>query len=200
MAILCTDYPDLLIACHKATPLVLGVGEGENFISSDVSALLGYTRKFIYVKDNDLCLLTREGITIKNPAGEVITPEIKEISWSADAAEKNGYEHYMLKEINEQPIVFRRMLEKRVNDGRFRLKNLLGKKSKRRNGTKSILSPAVRRIIPDWSGAQCLKNWRKFRSRSRSPASSAIASRCSTEILWLSRSANQARLPTLKLL
>ena len=119
LAILCTDYPDLLIACHKATPLVLGVGEGENFISSDVSALLGYTRKFIYVKDNDLCLLTREGITIKNPAGEVITPEIKEISWSADAAEKNGYEHYMLKEINEQPIVFRRMLEKRVNDGRI---------------------------------------------------------------------------------
>ena len=119
LAILCTDYPDLLIACHKATPLVLGVGEGENFIASDVSALLGYTRKFIYVKDNDLCLLTREGITIKNPAGEVITPEIKEISWSADAAEKNGYEHYMLKEINEQPIVFRRMLEKRVNDGRI---------------------------------------------------------------------------------
>ena len=119
LAILCTDYPDLLIACHKATPLVLGVGEGENFISSDVSALLGYTRKFIYVKDNDLCLLTREGITIKNPAGEVITPEIKEISWSADAAEKNGYEHYMLKEINEQPIVFRRMLEKRVNDGKI---------------------------------------------------------------------------------
>lgn len=119
LAILCTDYPYLLIACHKATPLVLGVGEGENFISSDVSALLGYTRKFIYVKDNDLCLLTREGITIKNPAGEVITPEIKEISWSADAAEKNGYEHYMLKEINEQPIVFRRMLEKRVNDGKI---------------------------------------------------------------------------------
>ncbi len=119
LAILCTDYPDLLIACHKATPLVLGVGEGENFIASDVSALLGYTRKFIYVKDNDLCLLTREGITIKNPAGEVITPEIKEISWSADAAEKNGYEHYMLKEINEQPIVFRRMLEKRVNDGKI---------------------------------------------------------------------------------
>ena len=59
LAILCTDYPDLLIACHKATPLVLGVGEGENFISSDVSALLGYTRKFIYVKDNDLYLLTR---------------------------------------------------------------------------------------------------------------------------------------------
>lgn len=119
LAILCTDYPDLLIACHKATPLVLGVGEGENFIASDVSALLGYTRKFIYVKDNDLCLLTREGITIKNPAGEVITPEIKEISWSADAAEKSGYEHYMLKEINEQPIVFRRMLEKRVNDGKI---------------------------------------------------------------------------------
>ena len=119
LAILCTDYPDLLIACHKATPLVLGVGEGENFIASDVSALLGYTRKFIYVKDNDLCLLTREGITIKNPAGEVITPEIKEISWCADAAEKNGYEHYMLKEINEQPIVFRRMLEKRVNDGKI---------------------------------------------------------------------------------
>lgn len=114
LVILCTDYPEMMIACHKATPLVIGVGEGENFVASDVSALLNYTRQIIYVRDNDLCLLSKDGIIIKDDKGEIITPEIKEIEWSADAAEKNGYEHYMLKEINEQPIVFRRMLEKRI--------------------------------------------------------------------------------------
>lgn len=122
LAILCTDYPDMIIACHKATPLVLGIGEKENFIASDVSALLGYTRKIIYVKDGDICLLTREGISIKSPQGDIVTPEIKEIEWSADAAEKNGYEHYMLKEIHEQPIVFRKMLEKRLKDERITFK------------------------------------------------------------------------------
>lgn len=119
LVILCTDYPEMMIACHKATPLVVGAGEGENFVASDVSALLNYTRQIIYVRDNDLCLLSKEQIIIKDSMGEIVQPVVKEIEWSADAAEKNGYEHYMLKEINEQPIVFRHMLEKRIVNNRI---------------------------------------------------------------------------------
>ena len=118
LVILCSDYPDLLIACRKANPLVLGVGEGENFIASDVPALLAYTRNCIYPNDGELCFVKREGIIIKDSEGKVIEPKIKQILWNAEAVEKNGYEHYMLKEIHEQPDAFRRMLKNRLKDGK----------------------------------------------------------------------------------
>ena len=117
LVMICADEPDKIIACRKDSPMVLGVGNGESFIASDVPALLAYTRECMYVEQGELCVLTQDGITIKNHALEVIDKEIHTIEWDAEAAEKDGYEHFMLKEIFEQPTVFKKTIAGRIHDG-----------------------------------------------------------------------------------
>jgi len=117
LVMICADEPDKIIACRKDSPMVLGVGDGESFIASDVPALLAYTRECMYIEQGELCVLTQEGITIKNHALEVIDKEIHIIEWDAEAAEKDGYEHFMLKEIFEQPTVFKKTIAGRIRDG-----------------------------------------------------------------------------------
>lgn len=114
LVMVCADEPDKIIACRKDSPMVLGVGEGESFIASDVPALLAYTRNCMYIEKGELCVLTRDGITIKNHALEVIEKEIHAIEWDAEAAEKEGFEHFMLKEIFEQPAVFKKTIAGRI--------------------------------------------------------------------------------------
>ena len=120
LVMVCADEPDKIIACRKGSPMVLGVGEGESFIASDVPALLAYTRKCIYIEPGELCILTQDGIEIKNHQGEVLAKEIHTIDWSAEAAEKGGYEHFMLKEIEEQPAAFQRAMAGRIKNGRVK--------------------------------------------------------------------------------
>lgn len=114
LVMVCQDEPDKIIACRKDSPMVLGVGEGESFIASDVPALLAYTRNCMYIEKGELCVLTQDGIAIKNHELQPIKKEVHTIEWDVEAAEKDGYEHFMLKEIFEQPEVFKKTLAGRI--------------------------------------------------------------------------------------
>lgn len=116
LVMICADEPDKIIACRKASPMVLGIGEGENFIASDVPALLSHTRQCMYIEPDELCLITADEIVVKDPLGQVIAKDVHTIEWDAESAEKGGYEHFMLKEIHEQPEAFRRTLSGRIKD------------------------------------------------------------------------------------
>ena len=98
-----TDEPDKIIAARKDSPLVIGIGEGCNYLASDVPAILEYTRKIIYLQENDIALITRDNVLIENIEGEMQTREVSEITWTMEDAEKGGEPHFMLKEIKEQP-------------------------------------------------------------------------------------------------
>ncbi|MCK4723660.1 MAG: isomerizing glutamine--fructose-6-phosphate transaminase, partial [Dehalococcoidia bacterium] len=103
LIVLHADCSELAIA-RRGSPLIVGVGDGEYFIASDVPAVLDYTDRVIYFEDEDVGLITKEGIRITNN-GEELSREEHRITWSAEDAQKGGYEHYMLKEIHEQPTV-----------------------------------------------------------------------------------------------
>ena len=103
LGILCADTPDRLIAARKDAPLLLGYGEGENFIASDVTALVKYTRDVSYMEDGEVAVLTREGIEVYDALEQKVEKKHFTIDWEVSAAEKGGYQHFMLKEIMEQP-------------------------------------------------------------------------------------------------
>jgi glucosamine--fructose-6-phosphate aminotransferase (isomerizing) len=103
LAVIYAKEPDKIIAARKGSPLVIGVGEGENFVASDVSAILAHTKKVIYLDDGELAIITRESHTVKSIADKEIEKEIHEINMSLDEIDKGGYPHFMLKEIMEQP-------------------------------------------------------------------------------------------------
>ena len=94
---------DEVVASRCESPLVVGLGEGENFISSDVTALLKYTNRMVYVQDGEVVRITKDSVTIKNAKGEVVSREPQTVTWNLEDAEKAGYPHFMLKEIFEQP-------------------------------------------------------------------------------------------------
>ena len=117
LGILCADCADQIIAVRKDSPLILGYGEGCNFIASDVTAILRHTRRVGYMEDGELAVLTREGIQCYNHLMQPIEKEIVTVDWEIDAAEKGGYEHFMFKEIMEQPEALRRCLSPRIREG-----------------------------------------------------------------------------------
>ncbi len=117
LGILCAGCPDQIIAVRKDSPLILGYGEGCNFIASDVTAILRHTRRVGYMEDGELAVLTREGIQCYNHLMQPIEKEIVTVDWEIDAAEKGGYEHFMFKEIMEQPEALRRCLSPRIREG-----------------------------------------------------------------------------------
>ncbi len=124
LGILCADCPDRMIAARKDTPLLLGFGDGENFIASDVTALLPYTRDVVYMDDGETAILTREGIEVFDPLQQPIEKEHHHIDWDVSAAEKGGYPHFMLKEIFEQPDALSRAISPRIRDGRVVLDDM----------------------------------------------------------------------------
>ena len=124
LGILCADAPDRLIAARRDAPLLLGYGQGENFIASDVTALLRHTRDIVYMDDGELAIITAEGIRIYDERRRPIHKEHHHIDWDVDAAEKGGYDHFMLKEIYEQPAAVRRAITGRIRDGRVVLSDL----------------------------------------------------------------------------
>ena len=117
LGILCANCPDQIIAVRKDSPLILGYGEGCNFIASDVTAILRHTRRVGYMEDGELAVLTREGVQCYNHLMQPIEKEIVTVDWEIDAAEKGGYEHFMFKEIMEQPEALRRCLSPRIREG-----------------------------------------------------------------------------------
>ena len=124
LGILCADTPDRIIAARKDAPLLLGFGKGENFLASDVAALLCHTRDVVYMDDGELAIITAGGVRIYDERRRPIEKEHHHIDWDVDAAEKGGYDHFMLKEIYEQPAAVRRAVTGRIRDGRVVLSDL----------------------------------------------------------------------------
>ena len=124
LGILCADTPDRIIAARKDAPLLLGFGQGENFLASDVTALLCHTRDGVYMDDGELAIITAGGVRIYDERRRPIEKEHHHIDWDVDAAEKGGYDHFMLKEIYEQPAAVRRAVTGRIRDGRVVLSDL----------------------------------------------------------------------------
>ena len=117
LGIICADEPEKLIAVRKDSPLILGLGEGFNVLASDVTAIIKHTREVIYMEDGELAALTRQGVTCYNHLLQPVDKEISHVDWEIDAAEKGGYEHFMFKEIMEQPEALRRAIFPRLKDG-----------------------------------------------------------------------------------
>ncbi len=119
LGILCSDYPDSFIAVRKASPLIVGLGEGENFIASDVTAILKHTRNVYYLEDDEIVVLTKDSVKVYNTDKEEIKKEVKTVDWDVSAAEKGGYEHFMIKEIEEQPKAIRATISPRIKNGKI---------------------------------------------------------------------------------
>jgi glucosamine--fructose-6-phosphate aminotransferase (isomerizing) len=115
------EHPDLLIAVRKDSPLILGLGEGENFIASDIPALLKHTREIMRLDERELAVLTRTGVSVYDRFGDPVEKAPEHIAWDVSAAEKGGYAHFMLKEIMEQPTAIRNTISPRIKDGEIDL-------------------------------------------------------------------------------
>jgi glutamine---fructose-6-phosphate transaminase (isomerizing) len=119
MAVASPEEPDRIIVTREGSPLVIGLGMGENFIASDVAALLPVTQRFLFLEEGDIAEITRNEITIQDRSGELVTREEKESKLNANSVDKGPYRHYMLKEIFEQPAVIAETLEGRIYKGRL---------------------------------------------------------------------------------
>ena len=118
LGMLCADCPDRIIAARKDAPLLLGYGKGCNFLASDVTAIIKHTRDVAYMEDGEVAVLTREGIEVYDTLEQKVEKKHFNIDWEVSAAEKGGYQHFMLKEIMEQPEALRRAISPRIKDGR----------------------------------------------------------------------------------
>ena len=115
VAAIAADEPDKIVAVRKDAPLVAGLGDGFNFIASDIPAMLKYVRSVFFIENNETVVLTKDDIKIYNEEGKIVKRDIFHVTWDADAAEKDGYEHFMLKEIHEQPKAIEETLMRRLN-------------------------------------------------------------------------------------
>ena len=117
LGIICNDCTDKFYAVKKDNPLIIGLGDGENYIASDVTALIEHTRKVCYLEDNEIAVISKDSVHIYNLNGEEVEVKVKEIDWNINAAEKGGYPHFMMKEIMEQPKVIRDTVTPRIKNG-----------------------------------------------------------------------------------
>lgn len=115
IAAIAADEPDKIVAVRKDAPLVAGQGDGFNFIASDIPAMLKYVRSVYFIENNETVVLTKDSIRIYNEEGKIVKRELYHVSWNADAAEKDGYDHFMMKEIHEQPKAIEETLVRRLN-------------------------------------------------------------------------------------
>ena len=121
LAIMFRDYPEEIYAARKDSPMIIGVADGESFVASDVPAILKYTRNVYYIGNMELCRLQKGNVTFYNLDGDEIEKDLVEIQWDAEAAEKAGFEHFMMKEIHEQPKAVRDTVNSVVRDGKIDL-------------------------------------------------------------------------------
>ena len=118
LGILCADCPDRLIAARKDSPLILGFGEGAHYLASDVTALIKYTREVCWLDDGEIAELTADHLWVYDAYLRPVKKEHRHVDWEISAAEKGGYEHFMIKEIMEQPEAVRKTISPRIKDGR----------------------------------------------------------------------------------
>ena len=110
------DVPDLIVGARKHAPMLVGIGDGENFIASDTPAIIEYTKRTIYLEDNEIAVITKNSVKVTDIEGNVVTKKIEMLPWEPIALSKLGYKHFMLKEIHEQPDVIRNVLNGKLYD------------------------------------------------------------------------------------
>ncbi len=116
LGILCSDHPDTLVAARKDCPLLIGLGKGENYIASDIPALLEYTRDYYLLETNEIAVLKNDSVKLFDLDGREIQKEVYHVTWDIDAAEKGGYDYFMMKEIMEQPEALRKTIQPRITE------------------------------------------------------------------------------------
>ncbi|MFP4473886.1 MAG: glutamine--fructose-6-phosphate transaminase (isomerizing) [Candidatus Omnitrophota bacterium] len=121
LGMICQDCPDILMTARIGSPLIIGLGEGENYIASDVPAILDKTRRIIYLKDGQMAVMKPDSVEVKSFSGRRVKAEIDTVTFDAEAVGKQGHAHFMLKEIHEQPGVLRRMIRERIRGENVRL-------------------------------------------------------------------------------
>ena len=117
LGILCCEYPDTLIAVRKFSPLIIGLSESSNFIASDVTAIVSHTKDIVYIEDGDIAVLTPQSVKVYDADKNLIERAVSRISWDVAAAEKAGYDHFMMKEITEQPNAVKQTVDSRIKNG-----------------------------------------------------------------------------------
>lgn len=116
LTVVCQDEPDKIVVVKEASPLVIGLGEGESFVASDIPAILKHTRRVIILEEGQMAILTRDGVRLSTVAGAPVEAKVMEVNWDPGQAERGGYAHFMLKEIHEQPKAIRDTLSGRTSD------------------------------------------------------------------------------------
>ncbi len=124
LGILCADNPESFYAVRKESPLVVGLGEGENFIASDIPAILKHTKNVYFLENDEIVMLNKDGVKIFNTDKEEVEKEVFTVDWDVSAAEKGGYEHFMFKEIMEQPRAIADTVNPRIKDGKIVLDDI----------------------------------------------------------------------------
>ena len=124
LGILCNEKPDEIVAVRKDSPMLVGIGENENFIASDIPALLEYTKDYYLLNDNEIVVLKKDSITILDLDKNEIKKDIYNVTWDISAAEKGGYDYFMMKEIMEQPKAFKATISPRIVNGEIKLDNI----------------------------------------------------------------------------
>jgi hypothetical protein len=173
--VISASQPDRLVAARSGSPLVIGLGLGENFLASDQLALRQVTDRFMYLEEGDIAEIRRESVQIWDVNGNAVEREAVQYRDGAEAADKGEFRHFMLKEIHEQPSVVQRTLEGRLGN------QVLVRPSARKPPSCSPKcamcrsSPAAPATTPAWLPVTGWKNWPASRARSKSPANSATA-------------------------
>jgi len=163
LAVVCRNNPDVLIGARRGSPLILGVGVNECFLASDVSAIIGYTQKIVYLEDNDVVEISRNDYTIKNLKGSPVSREVEDIEADLEIAQKGSFPHFMLKEIFEQPEALRNCTRGRllIDEGNAKLAGLDNAMRELRDieriiitacGTSYYASMVGEYLIEEWAG------------------------------------------------
>ncbi len=125
LAVVHLDHPDLVVAARKDSPLIIGLGEGENIVASDIPAVLEHTRELLVLHDGQVAAVTADSVRVYDASGQQVEPDLMHVEWDLDAAEKGGFEDFMLKEIHEQPKAIRETLRGRMDEsGRIQMSEL----------------------------------------------------------------------------
>lgn len=115
IGVLCADEPEKIVVCRKDSPLLIGIGDGENFIASDIPAILKYTKDVLFLENNETAVITKDSVQIYGELLQKVEREIYHVEWDVDTAEKDGFEHFTLKEICEQPVSLANTIDRRLD-------------------------------------------------------------------------------------